>query len=201
MTNQKVDRPNLKIVVLDFETNGFDPLKGNKATEIGAVQLDGKTGEVMGEFDALIKTGQPQPNKIVELTGITDEMLEKHGLEEGTVKLYLQRMCKGAIVVAHNANFDFSYLKYQFDIEPKYFYDTLTISRALYPEEKVHKLGVVCERAGIELTNAHRAIFDTRATAELLNLQLNKTGIAKKYINTISKKGLRFKPSSTLKVI
>lgn len=198
---EKVDRPKLKIVVLDFETNGFDPLKGNKATEIGAVQLDGKTGEVMGEFDALIKTGQPQPKKIVELTGITDEMLEKHGLEEETVKLYLQQMCKEAVVVAHNIGFDSQFLKYQFDIEPKYFYDTLTISRALYPEEKTHKLGVVCERAGIKLTNAHRAIFDTKATAELLNLQLNKPEVAQKYINAISKKGLRFKPSSTLKVI
>ena len=114
----------------------------------------------------------------------------------------LKNILEDSIVVAHNVQFDFSFLKHYFDITPKFYYDTLTISRSLYPEEKKHNLGVICERAGISLVGAHRAIVDARATAELLNLQLDKDGVAQKYINTIDKKqGIKFQPENTREVL
>ena len=196
----EIKRPNKKIVVLDFETTGFDPIQ-NEVTEVGAIQIDGKTGEITNQLDALIKIEGTVPKKIVELTGITDELLQKHGLPKEVVKVYLQELCKDAIVVAHNYGFDSSFLYHQFEINPSMFYDTLTISRALYPEEKSHTLGNICSRVGISLENAHRAIADVFATVELLNKQLNKPEVGKKYLNRISSKNLRFKPEATVEVI
>ncbi|HJD91301.1 3'-5' exonuclease, partial [Bacteroides coprosuis] len=78
MTNtDKVMRPNKKIVVLDFETTGFNVLNGDRVTEVGAITIDGKTGEEMGSFDALVYTDKQIPKKVQELTGITNEMLDK----------------------------------------------------------------------------------------------------------------------------
>lgn len=197
----EIKRPKLNIVVIDFETTGFDPIK-NEITEVGAVQIDGKTGEITNQFDALIKIIGKVPPKIVELTGITDDLLQQHGLPKELVGEYLKEMCENSIVVAHNASFDFSWAFHQFGIVPKYYYDTLTISRDLYPDEKSHKLGDICNRAGIKLENAHRAISDTLACSELLNKQLNKPGVAQNYLNVISGyRGLRFKPENTRKVI
>lgn len=177
-----IKRPNKNIVVIDFETTGFDPIK-NEATEVGAVQIDGKTGEITNQLNVLVKVVGKIPPKIVELTGITNELLDKHGLPKSVVGEYLKQMCDGAIVVAHNAKFDLGFLKHQFGITPQYWYDTLEISKSLYPDVKGHKLGNICERAGIELNNAHRAIADVMATVELLNKQLNKPGVGQKYIH------------------
>ena len=61
---------------------------------------------------------------------------------------------------------------------------------------------MICERAGISLEGAHRAVNDTRATAELLNLQLNKEGVAMKYMNVIdSYRGVKYKPDNTREVL
>lgn len=196
-----VKRPDKPIVVLDFETTGFSPFN-DEVTEVGAIVIDGKTGEVCNVFDSLIKVTKTIPYKVAELTGITNQLTDKHGLPFEVVKSYLQVLCKDAIVVAHNVQFDFQFLKHQFDIEPQFYYDTLTISRALYPEEKTHKLGDICARAGILLNGAHRALNDVEATVQLLNKQLNTSEVAMKYINTISSyRGLKFKPANTREVI
>lgn len=194
-------RPNKRIVVLDFETTGFSPL-GSEVTEVGAVTIDGLTGEVTNVFDSLVKIEGSIPSKVVELTGITKELTQSHGLPFEAVKAYMQSICNDAIVVAHNVQFDFAFLKEQFEIEPKFYYDTLTISRALYPDEKSHKLGDICERSNISLEGAHRALNDVYATVEVLNNQLNKPGVAQKYINVVSGyRGVKFKPENTREVI
>lgn len=194
-------RPNKTIAVLDVETTGFSPIS-EEVTEIAVVLLDGLTGEEMGSFDTLIDIEGKIPNKIVELTGITNEMTSKYGMPKDMVTTYLQEMLKDTIVVAHNVQFDFQFIKEHFGIVPKYYYDTLAISRSLYPSEKTHKLGVICERAGISLEGAHRAVNDTRATAELLNLQLDKEGVAMKYMNVIdSYRGVKYKPDNTREVL
>ena len=194
-------RPNKTIAVLDVETTGFSPIS-EEVTEIAVVLLDGLTGEEMGSFDTLIDIEGKIPNKIVELTGITNEMTSKYGMPKDMVATYLQEMLKDTIVVAHNVQFDFQFIKEHFGIVPKYYYDTLAISRSLYPSEKTHKLGVICERAGISLEGAHRAVNDTRATAELLNLQLDKEGVAMKYMNVIdSYRGVKYKPDNTREVL
>ena len=194
-------RPNKTIAVLDVETTGFNYIT-SEVTEIAVVLLDGKTGEEMGSFDTLIDIEGKIPPEIVELTGITNETTSKYGMPKDMVATYLQEMLKDTIVVAHNVQFDFQFIKEHFGIVPKYYYDTLAISRSLYPSEKTHKLGVICERAGISLEGAHRAVNDTRATAQLINLQLNKEGVAMKYMNVIdSYRGVKYKPDNTREVL
>ena len=192
---------NKNVAVLDFETTGFSPI-ASEPTEIAVILLDGKTGEEMGSFDALLKIEGSIPEKVTELTGITKDMLDKYGMDKLLVKEYLQQMLNDAIIVAHNVQFDFAFLKEHFEIEPKYFYDTLVISRQMYPSERSHTLGNICSRANINLTGAHRAINDTRATVELLKLQLVKEGVLKRFINTIdTKQGIKFKPENTREVL
>lgn len=198
---KEMARPNKTIAVLDFETTGFSAIS-NEPTEIAILLLDSKTGEEMGSFDALIKIDGYIPAKVTELTGITKDMLDKYGMDKQVVKNYVQAMLEDTIVVAHNVQFDFAFLKEHFGIIPKYYYDTLTISRDLYPSEKSHALGKVCERAGISLVGAHRAIVDAKATVELINLQLGKPNVARNYMNTISSyRGVKYKPEGTMKVI
>lgn len=193
-------RPNKTIAVLDVETTSLSPY--GEVTEVGVVLLNGETGEEVGSFNSLIKVEGEIPKKITELTGIDNSLTDSFGQDKEVVKNYLKNILDDSIVVAHNAQFDFSFLKHYFDITPKFYYDTLTISRGLYPEEKKHNLGVICERAGISLVGAHRAIVDARATAELLNLQLDKDGVAMKYMNVIdSVYGVKFKPDNTRKVL
>ena len=193
-------RPNKTIAVLDVETTSLSPY--GEVTEVGVILLNGETGEEVGSFNSLIKVEGEIPKKITELTGIDNSLTDSFGQDKEVVKNYLKNILDDSIVVAHNAQFDFSFLKHYFDITPKFYYDTLTISRSLYPEEKKHNLGVICERAGISLVGAHRAIVDARATAELLNLQLNKDGVAMKYMNVIdSVYGVKFKPDNTRKVL
>ena len=195
-------RPNKTIAVLDVETTSLSPY--GEVTEVGVILLNGETGEEVGSFNSLIKVEGEIPKKITELTGIDNSLTDSFGQDKEVVKNYLKNILDDSIVVAHNAQFDFSFLKHYFDITPKFYYDTLTISRSLYPEEKKHNLGVICERAGISLVgaHAHRAIVDARATAELLNLQLDKDGVAMKYMNVIdSVYGVKFKPDNTRKVL
>ena len=193
-------RPNKTIAVLDVETTSLSPY--GEVTEVGVVLLNGETGEEVGSFNSLIKVEGEIPKKITELTGIDNSLTDSFGQDKEVVKNYLKNILDDSIVVAHNAQFDFSFLKHYFDITPKFYYDTLTISRSLYPEEKKHNLGVICERAGISLVGAHRAIVDARATAELLNLQLDKDGVAMKYMNVIdSVYGVKFKPDNTREVL
>ena len=198
--DKMAQRPNKTIAVLDVETTSLSPY--GEVTEVGVVLLNGKTGEEVGSFNSLIKVEGEIPKKITELTGIDNSLTDSFGQDKEVVKNYLKNILDDSIVVAHNAQFDFSFLKHYFDITPKFYYDTLTISRSLYPEEKKHNLGVICERAGISLVGAHRAIVDARATAELLNLQLDKDGVAIKYMNVIdSVYGVKFKPDNTRKVL
>lgn len=198
--NKMAQRPNKTIAVLDVETTSLSPY--GEVTEVGVILLNGETGEEVGSFNSLIKVEGEIPKKITELTGIDNSLTDSFGQDKEVVKNYLKNILDDSIVVAHNAQFDLSFLKHYFDITPKFYYDTLTISRSLYPEEKKHNLGVICERAGISLVGAHRAIVDARATAELLNLQLDKDGVAMKYMNVIdSVYGVKFKPDNTREVL
>ena len=139
----------------------------------------------------------------MELTGITQEMLQEDGKDKEYVKNRMIELCKDAVLVAHNVQFDFRFLAVQYGIEPKYFYDTLSISRLEYPEFKNHKLATICQEFNVDLSNAHRALHDAEATKDVLISMLdNKPSVAKKYINSIAnnKYGIDYKPKYTRKV-
>ena len=120
-------------VVFDFETTGFNAGGEDSIIEIGAVKI--KDGVILERYDELINPGRPLPDKIVELTNITDEMLKDKDNEEDAVKRFIEWF--GDLpMVAHNAKFDVSFLemaykKYDLGEFKNPVIDTLELSRTL----------------------------------------------------------------------
>lgn len=155
-------------VVFDLETTGLKP-ESEMITEIGAVKF--AQGRVVDTFSQLINPEKPIPENIIELTGITNEMvMDKPKIDE--VLPRFAEFCRDCIIVAHNAKFDTSFLNFQLkkhSLEFEYeVIDTLDLSRQLFPEEKVHKLNIVAERLGVTLENHHRAVDDAKACCDIL---------------------------------
>ena len=106
VTNEKGQSLDETFVVFDIETTGFSPVK-NKIIEIGAVKV--VRGEVTDHFSVFVNPQVPIPYEITQLTGINDEMV----MEAETIEQVLPKFvefCEGAVLVAHNANFDMSFI-------------------------------------------------------------------------------------------
>ena len=154
-----------KYVVLDLETTGLN-CAYNRIIEFGAVRVE--NGIVTEEIDILINPECPLPKKIVEITGINDKMLEG----QPTIKEALPRIVDfigDAILVTHNADFDFSFIQHALrrngDQElTNPVIDTLSLSRYLFPESKSHRLGSLCRNMEVVYNEdeAHRANYDAR---------------------------------------
>lgn len=161
-------------VVLDVETTGLNPSR-DRIIEIGAVRLE--QGREVAEFSRMIDPGMPLPEKITELTGITDGML-KGQPRVGDVIGEFAQFCEGAVLVAHNAPFDLAFIRRAFGeagLEMAHpVLDTLLLARNLYPSSRNHKLGTLCKMLDISLANAHRAVHDARATSLVLTRSIKK---------------------------
>ncbi|MDD2627624.1 MAG: PolC-type DNA polymerase III [Clostridia bacterium] len=154
-------------VVFDIETTGF--VAGtDKITEIAGVKI--KNGKIIDEFSTFVNPERPIPKEVQKLTNITKEMVKDAETIE-TVLPRFNKFCEGSILVAHNAKFDMSFINYfsnKYKLKaPKYTIDTLSIARELFESYKNHKLGTIAENLNIELEDAHRAINDAKATAEI----------------------------------
>lgn len=182
------------IAVLDLETTGFNPYE-DEITEICIVILDGVTGEQKSVFSSLVKIQGSVPTKVEEITHISDELLETYGAPIELIAPIVKEMLKDVVIVAHNIEFDGQWLDVKFGIKPKFFYDTLSIDRLEFTGEKSHNLSSVCERLGIELNGAHRAINDVLATCEvfLKQMSLHKDNKVK-YMNVMTETqyGIRY---------
>ncbi|MBR4893037.1 MAG: PolC-type DNA polymerase III [Clostridia bacterium] len=169
-----------EFVVFDIETTGFSASE-NKITEIGACKI--KNGEIIDRFSSFVNPKVPIPEKISELTGITDEMVKDAPEIDIVLKKFLD-FCSGVPLVAHNADFDVSFIKRNAEVlginyEPTSV-DTLSLSRILLPELKKHKLNIVCEHLGVTLNGHHRAVNDAEATSEVFI----------KFISLLKKRGI-----------
>lgn len=156
------------IVVFDVETTGLSSVH-DRIIEIGAVKL--QDGQITDELSLLCDPGVPLKPKIIEITGITDLMLQgKESPADGVRKLL--DFIGDCPLAAHNAPFDMGMLHAECDRMGVSFHapvlDTLTLSRRLYPAQKSHRLGAVCRMLGVSLKNAHRAVHDAAATAQCL---------------------------------
>ena len=155
--------------VLDLETTGISP-KTEKITEVGIMKI--KDGEVLEEFNEFVNPEKPIPEKVVELTGITDEMVKNADTIDKIFPKILE-FCKGSVIVAHNASFDVGFLKYTaqqlgYDFDFTYV-DTLALARKLYPNLPKHKLGKIAEFLKIKVEVAHRALDDVDTTVKVYN--------------------------------
>lgn len=155
-------------VVFDIETTGL-VTSCDTLTEIGAVKIvDGKITERFSEF---INPRRPIPRKIQELTHITDDMVRNaDGIE--TVLPKFMDFCKDSVLVAHNSDFDISFIKrycHELGLATDFTYaDTLEIARHLFPDFKRYGLDYLSKELEINLSQHHRAVYDAEATAEVL---------------------------------
>ncbi len=154
-------------VVFDIETTGLSP-KNDGVTEIGAVKV--VNGQVVEEYNQLINPEKPIPDKIVELTGITDDMVRDQPKISEVIGDF-KDFCEGSILVAHNAGFDVGFMREQYlrnnlSLDNPVL-DTLELTRAMFPDFKNHKLNVIAKNLGVSLENHHRAVDDARATAQI----------------------------------
>ncbi|WP_352404503.1 PolC-type DNA polymerase III [Sporanaerobacter acetigenes] len=167
VTNCKGRSLNTEYVVFDIETTGFSPIN-NKITEIGAVKI--KNGEIIDRYSQLINPEVPIPEKIVDLTGITDELVRNKPTIDNILPGFYN-FIEGSVLVAHNASFDVGFIrqnlsKLGIDIENPVL-DTLELTRNLFPELKSHKLNIVAKHLNVSLENHHRAVDDAEATAHI----------------------------------
>lgn len=155
-------------VVFDIETTGFSNVS-EKIIEIGAVKI--KNGEIIDEFSTFVNPEKVIPFNITELTSISNEMVASAPVIEDIIGKFYD-FCSGAVLVAHNIDFDMSFIRRNGD---KFGYsfknsllDTIDICKLLFPELKRYRLNVVAKHLAIPLDNHHRAVDDARATAIIL---------------------------------
>ena len=167
-------------VVFDLETTGFNAGGADSIIEIGAVKI--KNGEIIDRFDELIDPKRKLPEKITELTHITDDMLKGKMDEEEGVRKFIDWIGSSSIpMVAHNAKFDTSFIemaykKYNLGEFVNPVIDTLELSRALDPSEARHSLSAITKRYGVVFDEEghHRADYDSEGTAIVLYKMLKK---------------------------
>ena len=154
-------------VVFDIETTGFSPVN-NRIIEIGAVKV--ADGEIKGRYSACVNPEVPIPFEIEKLTGINDEMVMDAAKIEAVLPEFLE-FCQDAVLVAHNANFDMSFIMEnaaRLGMQRAFTYvDTVGIARVLLPHQAKHTLDAVAKTLGVSLENHHRAVDDAEATAEI----------------------------------
>ena len=158
---------NADFVVFDIETTGFSPVN-NKIIEIGAVKI--RQGEITDRFSVFVNPGVPIPFEIEKLTSINDSMVMDAPPIEVILPQFLD-FCRDAVLVAHNANFDMSFImenaKRQGLSRKFTFVDTLGIARVLLTHQAKHTLDAVAKTLSISLENHHRAVDDAECTAHI----------------------------------
>ena len=165
-------------VVFDLETTGFNAGGADSIIEIGAVKID--NGEITDRFDELINPGRKLPEKITELTNITDEMLQDKDTEENAVKRFM-KWVGDLPMVAHNAKFDVSFIvmahsKYNLGEFTNTVIDTLELSRALDTGYARHSLSALVKRYDVPWDESahHRGDYDAEGTALVFHKMLKK---------------------------
>jgi len=156
--------------IVDIETTGGRSQNGG-ITEIAIIVHDG--GAIVDSFQTLINPGRSIPPYITGLTGISNEMVAD-APSFGEVAAELYGWLEDKIFVAHNVNFDYNFLHYEFlnvgfDFKtPKLC--TVRLSRKIIPGLRSYSLGSLCSQVGINITDRHRAYGDALATAHLFSL-------------------------------
>ena len=168
--------------VLDLETTGFSATT-EKITEVGIMKL--KDGEVIDEFSCFVNPEKHIPQRVSEVTNITDEMVADAETIDKVFPKILD-FIKDSVIVAHNAGFDVGFLRqnakslgYDFDYT---YLDTLSLAKDLFPDYKKYKLGKIADNLGIKVEVAHRALDDVDTTVKVFKVMLDmlkKRGVEK----------------------
>lgn len=157
-------------VVVDLETTGLIPSL-DRIIEFGAVKVVG--GKIVEEWHSLVNPGIFVPAEVTHFTGITTEMLEDSPSFEDLIDPFLNFMGTEAIFVAHNVDFDRDFInshlkKWEKAPMSHPYLCTVDLAKKVHPNLSKYNLGFLAETFGVELPQAHRALHDAKATAELL---------------------------------
>lgn len=174
VVNYKGQDLDTEYCILDLETTGLSN-KTEKITEIGVIKY--KNGEQIGEFECFVNPEKPIPAKVVEVTHITDEMVK----DAETIDKVLPKLIEflgDSVLVAHNADFDMGFLRHNFE---KYGYkfdytyiDTLRLAKAIFPNYKKYKLGIIADNLGIKVDVAHRALDDVKTLLAVFKVMIKE---------------------------
>ncbi len=161
--DENLDSP---FVVFDIETTGLNNKKNN-ITEIGAVKV--VNGEIVDKWSTFVNPCEPIPQNIVDLTGITDNMVKDAPKIEEVLPEFF-KFCENCVLVAHNAAFDTGFIKEaakKHGLEYSFCsLDTLILARCMYPELPNFRLDTLTRHLHVILDNHHRAVDDAKATAD-----------------------------------
>jgi DNA polymerase-3 subunit epsilon len=167
----------MEFAVVDIETTGSTPQSAG-ITEIAIVIHNGV--EVTGKYVTLINPRHKIPPFIVNMTGISDEMVAAAPLfEEVAPQIY--NLLNGRVFVAHNVSFDYSFVHYLLGRSgfqwsaPKLC--TIKLSRRVFPGLEKYGLGSLTRDLGIRIEGRHRAWGDAAATAQVLTMAIEKEGM------------------------
>lgn len=157
------------LVFVDIETNGLSYVRG-RIIEVAAIRVE--NGQVVGSMNQLVDPGSELPAFITNLTGIrSSDLIGAPPFLQIADTLF--ELLKDAVFVAHNVRFDYSFLKHEFkraglDFRPKQLC-TMRLSRALYPQERSHKLESLIHRHGFQVNRRHRAYDDAAVLHRFVN--------------------------------
>jgi len=166
----------ITFIVLDLETTGASPANGCAITEIGAIAVRG--GEILEEFSTFVNPQVALPEYIINLTGITDEMLVGAPLIDQAFPDFIDfiNRHKDVHLVAHNAPFDLGFLKAAAAALshdwPKYeVIDTVKLARRVIDRSEIlnYKLGTLSQFFDTKALPNHRALDDVKTTVEVLH--------------------------------
>jgi len=158
------------VAVLDFETTGLSPAQGDRATEI-AVALLREDGQIVDRYQSLMNAGRRIPSQVVNLTGITNEMVAS-APPASRVMREAAEFVGAHPVVAHNAGFDRRFWQAELSIlgmtASQSFACTMLVSRRIYPHAHNHRLSTLVDMLRLpKAGRAHRAMADAEMTSHL----------------------------------
>ncbi|APC40919.1 PolC-type DNA polymerase III [Clostridium estertheticum] len=166
--NNKGETLDDRFVVFDLETTGLSS-ENDKIIEIGALKIE--NGKIVDRFSEFVNPGIDIPYKIIELTGITNDNVSDAASIEDVLPKFLE-FTKDSVLVAHNSDFDASFIKKNSQRLGLKFenaiMDTIPLAKYLLKDLKTFKLNTVAKYLGITLENHHRAVDDAKATADIL---------------------------------
>lgn len=171
--------PNKPMAFVDIETTGGSPEKGG-IIEIAIITVE--NGQVVDRWTSLVNPERPLPYFITSITGIVPEELEEAPTFASLASEVYQRL-NGKIFVAHNARFDYSFIKNELKRNDLAFRSptlcTVKLSRTLFPRYKKHNLDVLIERFNLNCENRHRALDDAQAMIDFIEVAQHKLGMEK----------------------
>ncbi|MDD5605795.1 MAG: 3'-5' exonuclease [Patescibacteria group bacterium] len=164
------------LVFVDLETTGLEP-GSDRIIEIGIIKV--RDGKVVGKYQTLINPQKPIPADATRISGIGDAEVAT-APKFGDVAEQIVRFFDTGLLVAHNADFDYGFLKTELEHNGFSFgkptLDTMQLSKFFYPTQTSHRLDMVAQKHNIRIRTRHRALDDARALHKFYNKLVEKFG-------------------------